>query len=271
MEKILAAFPKRPLHVATSGVPAASGQAFFALVLFALLIGGAIWVGPNLVRDFIIQTDAVEVPDADIRNAECSTYRGFLTDCGADIAYSIKGKDVSASLHYLFIDPSNNDYQVSVMRSASHPSLATLSLGLDMLWNRAIVAGAIGLALLLGGLAILRTAMRTRRFKQQLQDSVEMVPVPATVTASGKVMLGLMGTSYALQYNDGKKSQTTRTNFKGKDKPFLLGMSGKQPVVLGVMPKQGGLLIVLDEALTRADFTPAERMTLNQAVNATAD
>jgi hypothetical protein len=268
MEKILAAFPKRPLRIANSGVPPATNQFIFAVIVLALLAVGAIWVGPNLVRDFIIQADPVEVPEADIQNGECSTYRGFLTDCSADISYSIKGKEVAASLSYLFVDLSNSDYQVSVIRSASHPSLATLSLGLDMLWNRTIVAGLIGVLMLIGGIALLRNGLRTARFKQSLQDDVELVPVPAAVTASGKVMLGLMGTSYALQYNDGRKSQTTRTNFKGKDKPFLLGTSGKQTIVLGAMPKQGGMLIVLDDALTRVDFTAAERMALNEAVNA---
>ncbi len=55
-------FPTRPLRVAKSGIGSPTGLAIMALVMFALLIGGAIWVGPNLVRDVVIQADPVEVP-----------------------------------------------------------------------------------------------------------------------------------------------------------------------------------------------------------------
>ncbi|HEY4201460.1 MAG TPA: hypothetical protein VGM83_12975 [Devosiaceae bacterium] len=268
MEKIFAAFPKRPLTISNSGVPAATGPLIVAVLLLGLLIIGAIWVGPNLIRDFTIMADPVEVPDADINNGECSSYRGFLTNCSADIAYEINGQEVKASLSYLFVDFSSGDYEVSVMRSGSHPTLATLSLGLDMIWNRAVVAGLIGLAMLLGVISLLRNSMRTARFKRQLQDDVELVPVPAMVTGTRKPFFGMMGSTYSVSYNDGQKSRTAHSGFKRKEAPFMLGFSGKQAVVLGAMPKQGGMMIILDEALTRVDFTPAERMALEQAANA---
>ncbi|MEO5805125.1 hypothetical protein [Devosia sp.] len=269
MEKILAAFPQRPLRVSRSGIPPARGQFFLALLMLALLIGGAIWVGPNLVRDFIIKADAVEVPEADISNGECSTYRGFFTDCSADISYEIKGKHVQASLRYLFVDFSTSDYEVSVMRSSSHPSMATLSLGLDMLWNRVIVSVVVGLLLLAGGVALLLAAIRTARFSRKLQDAVELVPVPATVSLARKLFFGLMGTTYTVKYTlDGKKFQNAHSGFKRKERPFVLGTDGKKTVVLGAVPRQGGMLMILDAALERVDFTEPERAALAAAVNA---
>lgn len=269
MNGILNAFPKRPLRIANSGVPPARGQVFLALFMFLIVIGGAIWVGPNLVRDFVIQADPVEVPEADIRNGECSTYRGVFTDCGADIAYDIKGKHVEASLRYLFIDFNNSDYQVSVMRSASHPSMATLSLGLDMLWNRTVVAAVIGLGFLALGLGLLRGAMRSARFNREVQADVELVPVPATVTLARKLAFGLMGTTYSVKYTlDGKKFQNAHSGFKSKERPFVLGMDGKKIVLLGAIPRQGGMLVLLDAALERVDFTDAERQAIGGAMAA---
>ncbi|MDB5537919.1 MAG: hypothetical protein JWQ65_2794 [Devosia sp.] len=240
-----------------------------ALFMFALVVGGAIWVGPNLVRDFIIQADPVEVPEADIRNGECSTYRGFMESCGADISYEIKGKHFEASLHYLFLDPSNGDYQVSVVRSASHPSMATLSLGLDMLWNRAIVAAAIGAGFLALGLGLLNKARRDSRFARTLRVPVQLVPVPATVAIARKLFFGLMGTTYTVKYTlDGKKYQDAHSGFKRGERPFVLGMNGKKSVLLGAVPRQGGMMILLDAALERVEFTTAERQALGAAVNA---
>ncbi|MDB5531266.1 MAG: rane protein [Devosia sp.] len=269
MNGILNAFPTRPLRVAKSGIGSPMGNVVLALVMFALLLGGAIWVGPNLVRDFIIQADPVEVPEADIRNGECSTYRGIVESCGADIAYEIKGKQVQASLHYLFLDPSNGDYQVSVVRSASHPSMATLSLGLDMLWNRAIVAAAVGLGLLAAGLALLTKASRGARFERSLKEPMQLVPLAATVSMARKLFFGLFGTSYAVKYSvDGKKYTNAHTTFRGKSRPFVLGYAGKKTVLLGVVPRQGGMLILLDAALTRMDFTDAEREAIGGAMAA---
>ena len=271
MNTIVNAFPTRPLRVAKSGIGSPTGLAIMALVMFALLIGGAIWVGPNLVRDFVIQVDPVEVPDADITNAECSTYRGLITSCGADIAYDIKGKRVEASLHYLFLDPSNSDYQVSVERSASHPGMATLSLGLDMLWNRAIVAGAVGLALLAAGIALLRNARRSARFNRSLQEPVALVPIAATVSIARKLFFGLFGTAYSVKYSlDGKKQLSGHSNFRGKEQPFILGKAGKKTLLLGVVPRQGGMLILLDEALNRVEFSDAERQVVRASVGAAA-
>jgi hypothetical protein len=271
MNAILNAFPTRPVRVAKSGVGSAKANIGLALLMFALVIGGAIWVGPNLVRDFVIQADPVEVPEADIRNGECSTYRGIITDCGADIAYDIKGKHVEASLHYLFIDPASGDYQVSVMRSASHPSMATLSLGLDMLWNRAIVAAVIGLGLLAAGLALLAKARSTAKFERSLQEPVQMVPVPATVALARKLFFGLMGSTYTVKYTlDGKKFQNAHSGFKRKERPFVLGMDGKKTVLLGAIPRQGGMLVILDAALERVDFTEAERQAIGAAMAAQA-
>jgi len=267
MNAILNAFPTRPLRVVKSGIGSTTGKVLLALFMFALFAGVAIWVGPNLVRDFIIQADPVEVPDADIRNGECSTYRGIVESCGADIAYEVKGKHVEASLHYLFLDPSNSDYQVSVVRSASHPSMATLSLGLDMLWNRAIVAGAVGVLFLALGLGLLTKAMREARFVRALKEPVQLVPVPATVSMARKLFFGLFGTSYAVKYSvDGKKPKNAHTVFGGKNRPFVLGHDGKREVLLGVVPRQGGMLILLDAALTRVDFNDSEREAIGAAM-----
>lgn len=269
MSDISNAFPTRPLLVAKSGIGSAKANVVLALIMFAVLIAAAIWVGPNLVRDFIIQADPVEVPEADIRNGECSSYRGFVESCGADISYDVKGKHVEASLQYLFIDPSNSDYQVSVIRSASHPSMATLSLGLDMLWNRAIVAGAIGAGLLALGLALLTKASRESRFQRTLREPVQLVPVPATVAIARKLFFGLMGTTYTVKYTlDGKKYQDAHSGFKRGERPFVLGMDGKKTVLLGAVPRQGGMLILLDAALERIEFSEAERQAIGAAVAA---
>ncbi|WP_375451660.1 hypothetical protein [uncultured Devosia sp.] len=271
MDPVFNAFPTRPVQIAKSGINSPLGSVAFALILFGLLIAGALWVGPNLTRDFIIQADPVEVPEADISNGECSTYRGIVTSCGADIAYEIKGKSVTASLSYLFLDPSNSDYEVSVIRSASHPSMATLSLGLDMLWNRAIVAGAIALALLAGGLALLRTARGAARFQRSLSEPVELVPVAATVSIARKLLFGLLGTTYSVKYTlDGKKYLNAHSGFRGKERPFVLGLDGKKTVLLAAIPRRGGMLILLDAALNRVEFTDAEREAIGAAMAAAA-
>ena len=135
----------------------------------------------------------------------------------------------------------------------------------------AIVAAVIGAGFLALGLALLNKVRRESRFERTLREPVQLVPVPATVGLARKLFFGLMGTTYSVKYTlDGKKYQTAHSGFKRKERPFVLGMDGKKTVLLGAVPRQGGLLILLDAALERVEFTTAEREAIGAAMAAGA-
>ena len=62
------------------------------------------------------------------------------------------GKNYDTEVEVMFVDFHMGDYETGLVISADHPELATMSLGLDKLWNRIMTLSI--LTVLLGGMGV---------------------------------------------------------------------------------------------------------------------
>jgi hypothetical protein len=159
MSQITLPLPNRSLAVSKRPFSMPAAFAFTVVVLTALAVGLAWWQGPGLWRDWQINQDPLTVKEWDLVGGECSSRRG-LTDCEADIVYSFKGQNYEKHISLAFLDFSSNDYMVEVVISRDDPELATLSLGLDMLWNRLAVFAVFMLLFAGGSIGTVITALK---------------------------------------------------------------------------------------------------------------
>lgn len=265
MDFISAAFPKRPIRVVRHGISSLATYLIYTLLSVVPLVGCAIWLGPGLVRDVVISTNPVEVPDALVENAKCSTDRGFFTDCSADLTYEVKGKQITTSVSYLFLGAVQDD-EVTVERSAAHPTLATLNLGLDKLWDRIVVAVIIAAIFLIGSIIMIFATLRASRLRRKLDDPVELVPLPVELTSSRVRLVNYFGTMVGFRYSpDGKRKHNATHSFGRDESPLVMNLSGVS-MALAAMPKGGGQPLLLDADLKRIDITETERQAILAAI-----
>ena len=118
-----------------------------------MAIGLGIWQGPGLWRDWQISQNPLTMPTGDLLDGECGTRRG-LTDCEARLVYDCGGRSYDTHVSLAVLDFSSGDYEVELVISRDRPELATVSLGLDMLWNRLAVFAVFMLFFVGGPLAM---------------------------------------------------------------------------------------------------------------------
>jgi len=257
MSDVLSAFPRRPLRILRTGVPSAIFLGFLALFMLALGVGMAVWMAPGILRDLEIGKNPVEEPQARISNGKCRT-KLVLVSCEASIAYAVAGKRYASSVEFSFVDVHFGSYTANVVRSADKPELATLDIGLEMMWNR--IGTLIGfLVLFVGGAgALMLNALRNMRLKSIARTTDRLTPVAVGVTQIAKNWLGKNVTcSYAGTGRVRKFAERMRKT----EEPFFLNASQ----ALAVLPGDSTMPILVDEALSRIDLTDAERHALYAA------
>ncbi|MBK4215997.1 hypothetical protein JJJ17_08680 [Paracoccus caeni] len=250
--------PDRPLNIAPGSINPPRGL-IFAMILFLGLLGFLVWFqGPDLYRDWQISRNPVELQEALIENGECTTRKGFFTDCSADVAYSYEGQSYDGHIELAFFDFHTGDYWVSVVISGDDPSLATLSLGLEKLWNRIIVL-ALFSALFLG-LVISSLVQRARANKARkgIAGSARLGLVPVVLTnvfERGRKT----HVTYAERIAPGKNGKAANTTFVAPAQPLLSFDQDGQTVGIGVRHPDALLPVLLDAELERLSLTPEER------------
>lgn len=264
MTDLASVLPNRPIRVKKTGVWPGIFQYLGTLMLLGVASFIAIWQGPGIVEDWMISQNPVVVQDAQITDGECSTSKGFFVDCSAHVSYEVKGKSIERDIALMFLDFGSGDYEVDVVRSATQPSKATLSLGLDMLWNRTITVSTLVLALALFGLALFRSGLRTDRNRRMARRPSQLTPVPVPVLQINKV---LGGNVVQYQYGANKKGAAllTTSRFGRKDSPLWLEEDGTH--ALAVLPEGATIPILLDENLSRLDLSEPERATAREKLN----
>lgn len=248
--------PNRPIRLKKTGVWPGIFQYLGALLLVGLALFFAIWQGPGVIQDWMIAQDPVVVEDALISDGECSTSRGFFVDCSAHVNYDVKGKSIERDISLMFVDFGSGDYTVDVVRSATQPTNVTLSLGLDMLWNRTITVTVISLLLAIFGLALLRAGIRADRNRRLALRPTRLATMAVPVLQINKV---LGGNVVQYQYGVNKRGQPllTTSRFRKNEMPLWLEHEGTR--ALAVLPEGGQIPVLLDENLQRLDVTEAER------------
>ncbi len=265
MSQFTLPIPNRALGVVKRPFALPAAFAFSVLIFLIMFLALAWWQGPGLWRDWQINQNPLTVEDWDLIKGECSSSRG-LTDCDAHVTYRFDGKDYEKDITLAFFDLSSDDYLVELVIDADNPDLATLSLGLEMIWNRLIVfslfmllfGGGVLVMLInaLQGMAANRAAAQPGRLSLVPVDIIEVRSVGGRNIASYS---GLVGE---------RRKRTMRTAFaKGQEPLVGVDENGKQ-MGLAVRLDYTAMPILLDSRLERIEMADSERQAALSAFRA---
>ena len=247
--------PDRPLKLSRKARP--GYFSVIAMALFLIALGGLLmfWQLPGLQHDWKISRNPVIVVDGDIQDASCRTRKAIFTDCEAQLSYAVDGQSYESDVELMFVDFHARDHVVDLVPSGEEPSLATMSIGIDKLWNRVGLLAFLFLCTLGGGLVLLRQGAWNMRATVQMAGSGRMTVVPVTIA--------------------GVTSSGSRTNVIIRD-PAAARLKAKHVSSFGrneeplILPDGQGLVIRLegtrvpilpDRGLQRMDLTDDERAT----------
>ena len=218
----------------------------------------AISEAPGILRDWTINQNPIMLDKGDIRDGKCSTRKGFFTNCSAHLNYTYKGQSYSKDVEIMFVDIHAGDYDANLVISRDHPDLATLSLGIEKLWNR-IITLAVFVALLGGAcIAMIFQILRVWRVRGRLRQPAQLVPVLVEITAFDRRRKRLTVT-YADKIAERKTERAAHTRFEPGQEPLLVGENGGKAVALAVWHGNTALPVLLDARLERIEMTAEER------------
>ncbi|PYE42616.1 hypothetical protein DFI02_106191 [Rhizobium sp. PP-F2F-G20b] len=250
--------PRRPLRLPPDVISTPRAYYWSTPIILALCVFLLVWEGPGVLRDFTISQNPVLIEDGDVQNGRCTTRKAIFTDCEARLVYSYGGKDYASDVEIMFVDFHVGDYETGLVISGDHPELATMSLGLDKLWNRIITLTLF--VLFLGGLGIgmIFLSLRIWRVRRQLRHPAMLVPVPVEIAAFDRKR-NILSITYNDTIADDKTKRSAYTRMRNGEEPLIVGASGTKAVALAVRHGNTALPVLLDDRLKRIELTDAER------------
>jgi len=269
MKAIAAAFPRRSMHVKSTGqaYPAVWSMAALLLIAFAIFV--VFRHGPDILRDWRVSQDAVEVTDSALRDGRCVSKHIYFRSCSGQIAYMANNRRFSEVIDFEYLDVEPPPSLGRVMRSASDPSLATIDVAIDKLWHQVAL-----LLFLLGGAGafFIHAVVRIRRSSRLHRifkgfDGKLLRPVPVRVIRVKRSRYLSSTVTYVL---DGRPPRIFTTEMGQRPEPFYLNGHPKNRIALAVTDEKGEAALLLDRALTQLDFTDAERTAIRMAARAPA-
>lgn len=253
--------PDRPIKVDATAISRPGGMFLAVIVLAAIIAFFAVWQVPSLERDTKIRANPLVLPEAEVRDGECTTRKGFFVDCSAHIVYDYQGQHYEADVSLFFIDLHSGDYTVDVMIAADQPELATLSIGLEKYWNRVLLLAAFLLLFAWVALAGVIGVLRADRAQRKLARPGRLTLVPVAVE-EGRGAMGRQVFSYEMA--GGKPAAT---QFKRGVAPLILwDGEGGSPQGYAVQHADTPVPVLLDRGLKRLELTEAERAPLLAAI-----
>jgi hypothetical protein len=250
--------PSRALALTRSVIAMPKAYYLSTPILLALVAFMLFAEAPGILRDYRISANPIIVEDGSIREGKCTTRKAIFTTCKAELGYVYNGQSHESDVEIMFVDFHSGDYETSLVISGDEPALATLSLGLDMLWNRIITLAAF--TALLGGacLMMIFLALRLLVVWSQLRHPARLVPLPVEITAVDKKG-NRFAVNYADKLSDRKTGRTALTRFGRGQEPLIVGESGRNAVALAVWHGTTALPVLLDSRLERIALTDEER------------
>lgn len=249
--------PSRPLSLKRGVISVPAAYYFSIPVLLVILAVMLVAEGPGILRDYQISKDPLEIESGDI-NGSCKTRKAIFTTCEADLSYEHAGVSYTKEVEVMFVDFHSGDYETGLVISAKNPELATISLGLDMLWNRIITLGVFVALLGFGSLAMLFTLIRVLRARLQLRHPAPLTVIPVALTAVAEKRSRLFVT-YADTVRDAKTKRQSFTHLERGRIPVVVGHTGKHDIALAVWHGNTALPVLLDDQLERIDLSNEER------------
>ncbi|AYD00082.1 hypothetical protein [Neorhizobium sp. NCHU2750] len=259
--------PARPLSINSNAVSLPRHFFLFTPVIFAITIFMIWWQAPDLLRDYQISRNPVVLQDGDIQDGKCTTRKAVMTDCEAKLSYTYQGRAYQTETHFFFVDIHTGDYLTDLVISADHPELATLSLGLEKLWNRVISLVIVAGILAVLSLAMVFLAFRVWRVRAALRRpaGVTLIPVDiTTVNRSGKRQF----LTYVDKLAADRTKRTAYTMFSRGEDPLVLADPAGKAVGIAARHGRTALPVLLDAGLERIDLSPEERTVALASVRA---
>ncbi|MFZ1470022.1 MAG: hypothetical protein WAT09_13755 [Paracoccaceae bacterium] len=251
------ALPDRPLKITKAGRPTYWGRIIGSLIMIAIGCVVAFFQMPSLQHDWVISRNPVLVYDGDVRNGKCTTRKAIFTDCSAHLSYSVDGQQYETETSLMFVDFHSGDYMVDVVRSSDKPELATMSIGIEKLWNR-IILFLVLIALTAGiGVWLFATALGMKRAAEMMArpGRIEVVPVKLISVQNARRQ-----DSYTYQSLSGVGGTSKKVaTFGKKEQPLMQAGADGSATALAVRHQAAKSLVLLDSRLTRLDLTAAER------------
>ena len=269
MQALENAFPRRAIQIKNTGLSGGIALSFAMIVCLALGIFLLWYQGPGILRDYKISQNPVVDDNASLRKGECKTRQLIMTDCKADIIFKDSaGKTAQESVSFMFFDMKSGGYDVEIIRSGDDPSLVTLDLGVEKLWDRIFTMAVFTVLLIGGAIAVLFSMIRVRRLNRKMSKPLVLKPVSVMVTGI-QSNYGMRNVFYSFIDQAGKKKKRA-SRFKKKEEPFYLsvaaGTKGDEISALAVLPQGCDLPVLLDENLDRLDLTAQEKQAIQNAL-----
>ena len=237
--------PNRPLSLAPDVISTPRAYFWASPVILLLAVFLFIWEAPGVYRDFQISQNPLVLESGDIQNGRCTTRKAIFTDCEARLVYSYNGKNYDTEVEVMFVDFHMGDYETGLVISADHPELATMSLGLDKLWNRIMTLSI--LTVLLGGMGVgmIFLTLRIWRVKGQLRQPAVLMPVPVEITAFDRKR-DVLSITYNDKIASDKTGRSSYTRMKQGQEPLIVGAANGKPLGLAVRHGKTALPVLLD-------------------------
>lgn len=250
--------PNRPLSLAPDVISTPRAYFWSTPVILLLTVFIFIWEAPGVYRDFQISQNPLTLESGDVQNGRCTTRKAIFTDCEARLVYSYDGHNYDTEVEVMFVDFHVGDYQTGLVISADHPDLATISLGLDKLWNRVITLTV--LTVLLGGMGVgmIFLTFRIWRVKGQLHQPALLTPVPVEITAFDR-RRDVLSITYNDKIASDKTGRSSYTRMAHGEEPLIIGSANGKPVGLAVRHGKTALPVLVDNRLQRVSLTDEER------------
>lgn len=252
------ALPSRPLSLARNVISTPNAYFWSTPIILALAVFLFVSEAPGVIRDFQISQNPLVLEDGDVQNGKCTTRKAVFTDCEARLVYSYGGRNYDTEVEVMFVDFHSGDYETGLVISADHPELATMSLGLDMLWNRIITLTLF--VVLLGGMSLgmIFLGIRIWRVKGQLRRPARLIPVPVEISAFDRKR-GVLSITYNDKIAADKTGRSAYTRMKSGQEPLIVGEANGKAIGMAVRHGNTALPVLLDDRLQRVELTDAER------------
>jgi hypothetical protein len=252
--------PQRPLAIKRGVLSLPFVYYFSPPVILALLVALFFMEGPGIARDLEINQAPVQLQDGDIAGS-CTTKKAIFTSCKAKLSYAYDGVKHVAETDFMFVDLHSGDYEAGIVISKTDPGLATLTLGLSMLWNRVITFLVFAFLLAAGGVLLLLTLFRIIRSRSSIRQPGILNLIPVAITASS-VSRGRLSLTYADSVREGKTKRLAFTQFETGVEPIVIGEFKGHDVAIAAWHERASVPVVLDDRIERVELEQEERASL---------